>query len=58
MVLTDKGKQVFDSAMSLQAPWINRLSEGLQVKDIETTQSVLTTLLKKLEGDGITEEEI
>jgi DNA-binding MarR family transcriptional regulator len=56
IVLTDNGKQVFDSAMSLQAPWINKLSEGIQVKDIETTHSVLTTLRKKLESDGATEE--
>lgn len=57
IVLTDKGKQVFDSAMYLQGPWINKLSEGLQVKDIEITHSVLTTLRKKLESDGVTEDE-
>src|SRR6516165_8162835 len=36
VVLTDKGKQTFDAAMRLQAPWINGLSEGLSVKDIQT----------------------
>lgn len=50
VVLTDKGKKTFDAAMSLQAPWINSLSEGLLVKDIETTHRVLITLRQKLSG--------
>jgi DNA-binding MarR family transcriptional regulator len=57
VVLADKGKQAFDAAMRLQAPWINKLSEGLQVKDIETTHSVMTALRRKLEGDGDAEEQ-
>ena len=32
VVLTDKGKNTFDAAMRLQAPWIDRLSEGLQLR--------------------------
>ena len=52
VVLTEKGKQTFDAAMRLQAPWINRLSEGLQAVDLETTHSVITALRRKLEGDG------
>src|SRR5882672_11982305 len=32
VVLTNKGKQTFEVAMRLQAPWINELSEGLRVK--------------------------
>jgi DNA-binding MarR family transcriptional regulator len=55
VALTDKGKDVFESAMSQQAPWINRLTEGLQVNDIKTTHSVLRELLKKLESNGVTE---
>ena len=52
VVLTQKGKQSFDAAMRLQAPWINKLSEGLQAVDLETTHSVITALRRKLEGDG------
>jgi hypothetical protein len=37
--------------MRLQAPWINSLSEGFSVKDIETTHRVITVLRKKLEGN-------
>ena len=50
VVLTAKGKQAFDAAMHLQAPWINKLSEGLQVGDLQKTHSVIGALLQKLEG--------
>ena len=49
VVLTDKGQQTYDQAMRLQAPWINDLSEGLSLKDIQTFQSVISTLRQKLE---------
>lgn len=29
VVLTDKGRQAFETAMNLQAPWINRLTDGI-----------------------------
>lgn len=49
VVLTDKGQQTFDAAMRLQAPWINDLSEGLSLKDIQTFQSVIGELRQKLD---------
>jgi DNA-binding MarR family transcriptional regulator len=52
VVLTDKGRRAFDAAMDLQAPWVNSLSDGLSVKDIETVDRVIAALRKKLEGDG------
>ena len=58
VVLTDKGKQTFDAAMRLQVPWINSLADGLSVKDIDTFHRVITTLRRKLEGDGEVEEEV
>jgi DNA-binding MarR family transcriptional regulator len=57
VVLTDKGRQAFDAAMRLQAPWVNGLSDGLAVKDIETTRNVMTTLRRKLEDDADAEAE-
>jgi DNA-binding MarR family transcriptional regulator len=51
VVLTDKGKQAFTTAMQLQAPWINRLSAGLRVKDIKRARVVMTTLLQNLETE-------
>lgn len=50
VVLTGKGREVFDAAMRLQAPWIDGLSEGLRVEDIGTTHRVMTALRRKLEG--------
>src|SRR5579862_9309918 len=41
VVLTDKGRRTFQAAMDLQAPWINRLGNGLLVKDIETVHRVI-----------------
>jgi len=52
VVLTDKGKQTFDAAMRLQAPWINSLSEGFLVKDIQTVEQVIMALRQKLQSDG------
>lgn len=56
IVLTDRGRQTFDAAMRLQVPWINSLSDGLSVKDIESTHLVITVLRKKLEGNDEPEE--
>jgi DNA-binding MarR family transcriptional regulator len=56
VVLTAVGRQAFDNAMRLQAPWINELAEGLRVNDIETTHHVITVLCKRLEGDSEIEE--
>jgi DNA-binding MarR family transcriptional regulator len=50
VVLTDEGKRVFEAAMNLQAPWANRLANGLSVKDIETVHRVVNALRNKLEG--------
>ena len=49
VVLTDMGKQTFDAAMRLQAPWINDLSEGLSLKEMQTLQGVISALRQKLE---------
>jgi len=48
VTLTEKGSQAFEAAMELQAPWVNDLSDGLSVKDIETVHRVVTALRKKL----------
>jgi DNA-binding MarR family transcriptional regulator len=52
VVLTDKGRQTFEAAMRLQAPWVNGLADGLLVKDIETVHRVITALREKLESNG------
>ena len=50
VVLTDKGKRAFEGAMNLQAPWVNNLSDGLSIKEIETVHRVVRAVRKKLEG--------
>ena len=57
VVLTEKGEQTFDAAMRLQAPWINRLSEGLSAKDIQTVHQVVVALRQRLEGNVALEQE-
>ena len=56
VVLTDKGRQTYQAAMRLQAPWISGLADGLSVKDIETTHRVMAALRKKLESSDSAEE--
>lgn len=51
VVLTDKGKHTLDAAMRLQAPWINRVSEGLLIKDIQTFHRVIIALRQRLESN-------
>lgn len=51
VVLSDKGKRAFRSAMDLQAPWANDLADGVSVKDLETLHRVILALRNKLEGD-------
>src|SRR6476659_7434908 len=50
VTLTEKGRRTFEAAMELQAPWVNGLSRGLSVKEIETVHRVVTALRKKLGG--------
>jgi DNA-binding MarR family transcriptional regulator len=57
IVLTGKGRQAFDTAMRLQAPWVNRLADGLVVKDINTMHRVITALRRKLENEVEAEEQ-
>lgn len=49
VLLTDAGRLAFDQAMALQAPWIDRLAEGMTVKDIEAMQRILKKLRKRLD---------
>ncbi|EEA01220.1 transcriptional regulator, MarR family [Burkholderia sp. H160] len=48
VVLTDKGRHALDAAMSLQAPWVNRLSDGLAVDEIQAAHHVLMKLQTNL----------
>ena len=55
VVLTDKGRQALDAAMNLQAPWVNRLSDGLDVDEIKAAHRVVMRLQANL--DDMTESD-
>jgi DNA-binding MarR family transcriptional regulator len=48
VVLTTKGRQVFDAAMRVQAPWSDALSAGLRVEDIEAVHRLIVVLRDRL----------
>ena len=50
VVLTDKGRQAFDAAMELQTPWVNQVSDGQSIKDLQTVHRVIVALREKLEA--------
>ena len=52
VVLTEKGRQIYDAAGRLQVPWVNGLSDGLSVKEVEIAHWVLNALRDRLEGTG------
>ena len=56
VVLTEKGRRIFEAAMELQAPWVNGLADGLSVKDLETVHRVVTALRNKLESNNEAEQ--
>ena len=56
VVLTDEGGQAFEAAMRLQAPWVNRLADGLSVNEIKAAHRVMTKLQANLDDmDGAAE---
>lgn len=52
VVLTDKGRQVYDAAGRLQVPWVNGLADGLSVRDIDVAHRVVTALRAGLKDAG------
>jgi DNA-binding MarR family transcriptional regulator len=52
VVLTEKGQRAFDSAMELQAPWINDMAAGFSAKDLRTMHRLIAALRDKLESEG------
>ena len=56
VVLTDKGRRTFESAMRLQVPWVESLCEGLSLKDVEISNRVVGVLREKLGREEESEE--
>ncbi|MCF8169378.1 MAG: MarR family winged helix-turn-helix transcriptional regulator [Rhodoferax sp.] len=51
VVLTAKGRNAYDKAMTLAAPWLDRLAQGIALEDIHAMQRVLKTLRVRLDGE-------
>lgn len=51
VVLTERGRQAFDQAMALEAPWMNRLTQGIDMADIQAMQRVLAALRGQLDAE-------
>ena len=52
VVLTPRGRAVYDEALRLYDPQINALAEGLSLDELRTAYRVLTTLRNRLERGG------
>lgn len=50
VVLTEKGRRIYNAAMALQAPWVNNLTEGLSLRDLAAFERVLFALRERLEA--------
>ena len=51
VVLTEKGRDVFDAAMRLQSPWAKGLAAGLSLEELKMSGEVLKQLRQKLKND-------
>lgn len=54
VVLTDRGRETYDAAMRLQAPWVAALAEGIPAREIEAAARVLSRVHGKLSARGST----
>lgn len=50
VVLTEKGRQAFDAAMELQKPWVNQVSDGMSIDDLQTVHRTILALRQNLEN--------
>ncbi len=55
VVMTRKGRELYEAAIARQIPWVNELSEGLSPDDITTAQNVVGRLKTRLEEASMRE---
>lgn len=51
VLITQTGRDAYERAMALQAPWMNQLTEGIDPRDIRAMQRVLVALQARLDAD-------
>ena len=49
VLMTPKGKKLYEEALILQTSWVNELSSGLKLRDISVTKKVINQLKTSLE---------
>jgi len=52
VLMTADGRRAYEAAMRLQAPWVDSLSDGLSVRDIESVHRIVIALRKRLEASS------
>ncbi len=52
VVLTETGRRAYDSALALQTPWVNALSEGVDAERIDAATRLIEALRERLEQEG------
>lgn len=57
VVMTPKGKDLYDAAIARQIPWVNELSNGLSPEEIATSQQVIGRLRERLEEASARQDE-
>ncbi len=57
VVLTERGRSLFEAASARQRPWSSALADGLSAKNIEAATKLLRTLRKRLEDETAREED-
>ncbi|WP_299961988.1 MarR family winged helix-turn-helix transcriptional regulator [uncultured Roseobacter sp.] len=57
VVLTAKGRKLFEAAIALQIPWVNDLSKGLSPDNIATAQAVIGVLKSRLQDASNAQDE-
>jgi hypothetical protein len=56
IVLTARGRALYDAAMSRQRPWARSLADGVDAQEVGTAVAVLRLLRSRLESAADTEE--
>lgn len=57
VVMTQKGKELYESALNRQIPWVNALSKDLSSEDIAAAQKVIDHLKTHLDAASMQQDE-
>jgi DNA-binding MarR family transcriptional regulator len=52
VVLTARGRAIFDQSMRLQTPWAETLAEGIEASDLVSATRTIQSLRERLERQG------